>query len=216
MNTTTDSSASVLRTLRDLVPQRRLTTDVSLRLAELQANRLLELVNVAGPVVPDDVITDLPKIEVRYESEIPVSGSAHWELGKWVITLRASEPPARQRFSMMHEFKHIIDHESRYLLYGDVDHDPKAIEKAERAADQFAACLLMPKRWLKMQWFASGQQVQLLATRLGVSPRALEVRLWHLGLPVERPRCPTTSEPSRVNHTVRRYLRYTPLVEVTA
>ena len=200
---------SLLRDLRALVPQRRLSYSESLRIAELQANHLLEHFAVQGPRVPSELVTEFPRIEVRYDAAVPVSGSAHWERSTWIITLNAAEPRTRQRFSLMHEFKHIIDHTSKHYLYGDTASDPTAAQRAERGADQFAACLLMPKRWLKSAWFNSGQDVAGLASRLQVSPRALYVRLWHLGLGAESRRCPTTSRPyRRTSNSI--YLRYTP------
>jgi Zn-dependent peptidase ImmA (M78 family) len=201
------ANESVLRTLRDLVPQRRLSCSESLRIAELQANRLLELFKVRGPQVPSQLITELPRIEVRYEHDLPVSGSAHWEAGQWVITLNASEPHARRRFSLMHEFKHVLDHTTKLYLYGNPEIDERAIERAERAADTFAAALLMPKRWIKARWYESDQSLVVLADRIGVSTRALSVRLYHLGIDQATARCPRTSRP---RSDMRRYLRYTP------
>ena len=52
---------SVLATLRALVPPRRLTYTESLRIAELQANRLLEIFDIAGPRVPSELVTELPR-----------------------------------------------------------------------------------------------------------------------------------------------------------
>jgi Zn-dependent peptidase ImmA (M78 family) len=203
------TNESLLRLLRDLVPQRRLTSGESLRIAELQANHLLEHFAIEGPRVPSELVTEFPRVEVRYDADVPVSGSAHWERSMWIITLNAAEPRTRQRFSMMHEFKHIIDHTTKQYLYGDGAIDPRAAQRAERAADHFAACVLMSKRSIKAQWFSGGQNVAALAGRLQVSPRALSVRLWHLGLDVQSPRCPAVSRPyHRTAHLT--YRRYTP------
>jgi hypothetical protein len=207
MNTKTGNE-SVLRTLRALVPQRRLSYFESLRIAELQANRMLELFEIEGPLVPSELITELPRVQVRVEDDLPVSGSTHWENGKWVITLNGSEPVARQRFSLMHEFKHAVDHTTRDFLYGHADDDAVASARAERAADHFAACVLMPKRWIKSQW-ASTQQVSVLSRRLGVSSRALSVRLYHLGMAGETPRCARTTTANAWPSRIRGYLRRT-------
>jgi Zn-dependent peptidase ImmA (M78 family) len=161
-------------------------------------------------------VTELPRIEIRYQSEMPVSGSAHWEAGHWVITLNASEAAVRRRFSLMHEFKHVLDHTTQHYLYGDTTTDPAAAQRAERVADHFAACLLMPKRWVKSAWFNSHQNVGQLAARLQVSARALSVRLWHLGLGIETERCPRTRQLKP--HSGRRtgYFRSTPLTGASA
>lgn len=195
MNNTTTTNESVLRSMRALVPRRRLTHGESLRIAELQANRLLELFQIPGPRVPNELITELPRIEVHYEADLPVSGSAHWEGARWIITLNGSESYARRRFSLMHEFKHVLDHTTKQYLYGDVTNDPDAASRSERVADHFAACLLMPKRWMKSQWFASGQKLVPLSLQVGVSTRALSIRLWYLGLAPETARCAGRSLP---------------------
>jgi hypothetical protein len=206
---------SVLATLRALVPPRNLTHTESLRIAELQANRLLEMFRIAGPRVPSELVTKLPRLEVRLEVDLPASGSTHWERGRWVITLNASEPIVRQRFSLMHEFKHILDHTTRQYLYGDVAIDEQAAARAERAADQFAGFLLMPKRWIKREWFNNGQRLSLTARRFDVSPRALAVRLWLLGMANDTPRCaPPNAFVRGRDHT--HYFRPAPLTEAVA
>jgi Zn-dependent peptidase ImmA (M78 family) len=197
-----------LKLLRELVPKRRLSYGESLRIAELQANRMLEAFGIAGPRVADELITELPRMEVRVEHGVPVSGSAHWENNRWIITLNADEPYVRRRFSLAHEFKHIIDHTTKQYLYGNADRDEGAEDRAERAADAFAAALLMPKRWIKARWYESGQNLVVLADRIGVSTRALSVRLYYLGISQATPRCPS---PNRPRSDMRRYyLRYTP------
>src|SRR4051794_35994620 len=117
MNTTNTREPSALAILRALVPDRPVTYFESLRIAELQANRLLEIFDVTGPAVPNELITELPRIEVRLEHDMPVSGCTIWDSGKWIITLNADEPAARRRFSLMHEFKHILDHTTKTRLY---------------------------------------------------------------------------------------------------
>jgi hypothetical protein len=211
-----DNHESILRSLRSLVPERRLTYAESLRIAELQANRLLEYFDVSTARVPSEIVSEFPRVEVRIEHDLPASGCTFWEGGRWIITLNADEPWVRRRFSMMHEFKHILDHTTRRFLYGDTDADDGAAERAERAADQFAACLLMPKRHLKHLWFAHGQNLFRTAHQLGVSTRALNVRLYYLGLAPETRRCAGPSRPRRRPSTIADdlYLRYSqPLQE---
>jgi Zn-dependent peptidase ImmA (M78 family) len=204
---------SVLARLRVLVPYRRLQHSEALRLAELQANRLLELFGVEAERISTELVSELPRIEVRNLHGLPVSGSTHWENGRWIITINADENWNRRRFSLMHEFKHVLDHTTKERLYGDVDHDIDAAERFERAADYFAACLLMPKRSIKRIWFASGQDLVRCAARLGVSTRALSVRLHHLGLAPTVDRCDRNYQAPR--HSARRmYFRVSRPLEV--
>jgi len=184
----TKNRRSVLASLRALVPQRQLQPWEARRLAELQANHLLRHFQIEGTAVPEQIVSEFPRVRVIREEGLPVSGAAHWNGRYWIITLNADESIARQRFSLMHEFKHILDHTTKQFLYHDRAFQT-ADEHSERVADYFAACLLMPKKVVKRLWCQGNQNIAQLAARLGVSPRALRFRLDQLGL-TERPeRC---------------------------
>lgn len=189
---TTDRSVAaergVLAMLRALVPQRPLSPWEALRIAELQANRLLKYFEIDAVPVPEEIISGLPRIRVVREPGMPVSGCAHWDGRFWIITLDADEHPLRQRFSLMHEFKHVLDHTTKHFLYHDRSLHA-ANERAERVADYFAACLLMPKRIVKSLWFHGPQRTEHLVERLQVSPAAVRYRLDQLGLTERRTRC---------------------------
>jgi Zn-dependent peptidase ImmA (M78 family) len=185
---TTTTNRSTLALLRGLVPQRELNFNETLRIAELQANRLLEHFAIRTDAVPDEIITDLPRIRIEREYWLPVSGAAHWNGHYWIISLSGSEHRLRQRFSMMHEFKHILDHTTKDLLYRDRP-GSSAHDQAERVADYFAACLLMPKRTVKRLWCQGIQNIDELSNLLRVSPAAVRYRLDQLGLTDRPARC---------------------------
>jgi Zn-dependent peptidase ImmA (M78 family) len=88
----------------------------------------------------------------------------------------------------MHEFKHVLDHTTKQFLYHDRPFQT-ADEQAERVADYFAACLLMPKRVVKRLWCQGNQNMVELAKMLFVSTRALRYRLDQLGLLDPPTRC---------------------------
>ena len=70
----------------------------------------------------------------------------------WVVVIRGDEPKVRQRFSLAHELKHIIDDDLMTRLAGGLYPATTlycADERAERVADRFAAALLMPKVLLR-------------------------------------------------------------------
>lgn len=179
---------STLTLLRALVPHRNLTLRRSYLIAELQANRLLRHFDIQTDAVPSELIADLPRIRVEFELLLPVAGAAHWNGHYWIISLNASDNPRRQRFSLAHEFKHIIDHTIRDRLYHD-QVGASAHEQSEWVADYFAACLLMPKRTVKRLWGQGHQEIGALAERLQVSPAALRYRLSQLGLTEPARRC---------------------------
>jgi hypothetical protein len=178
---------TVLALLRDLVPKRALTWREAERIAELQANRLREILDLEQPRLPEEAISELPRIDVRRESDLPVSGLTYSDSGCWVIALNALEPIGRQRFSLAHEFRHILDHTERQWLYLGGRALSRS-EQAERLADYFAGCLLMPKRWVK-RLFGERASLILLADAFGVTPRAMHVRLSQLCLIEPTPRC---------------------------
>ena len=179
---------SVLAMLRALVPNRPLMPSETLRVAELQANHLLRHFQIETASVPEEIVSELPRLRVIREDALPVSGAAHWNSRHWIITINADEPIARQRFSVMHEFKHVLDHTTRHMQYHDTDYR-SAHEQGERVADYFAACVLMPKRLVKRLWCQGNQHLPLLAARLQVSVPALRYRLDQLGLTERPPRC---------------------------
>jgi Zn-dependent peptidase ImmA (M78 family) len=179
---------SVLAMLRALVPNRPLSPGEALPIAELQANHLLRHFRIETSSVPEEIVSELPRIRVIREYGLPVSGAAHWNGRYWVITVNADEPFARQRFSVMHEFKHVLDHTTKHLLYADRPFQTAA-DQSERVADYFAACVLMPKRVVKRLWCQGNQNIVRLAEMLSVSPRAVRFRLDQLGLTEPPRRC---------------------------
>lgn len=189
----------VLAVLRGLAPRRRLSDQEGRIIAELQANRLLELAGRPQPAMPIELITELPRIAVRYDADLPASGMAQWSSGRWLIALNGSEPPTRLRFSLGHEFKHVIDHRHVELLYS-------SQQQAEAVADHFSACLWMPKRELTSAFTAGMQSVTDLALLFAVSPQAMARRLTCLGLRLPEPRAPLGPVPTPARQR-RRYLR---------
>lgn len=207
-NTTNES---VFRTLRSLMPIRVLSYAEAMQRAELQASRLLSLHGVTAPGVPIEIVTELPRVRVEQNYDLPVSGSAHWDGGFWVISVNGAEYSLRQRFSVMHEFKHILDHPVRHLIVG--EGKLTADDVAEKVADYFAACVLMPKAWVKSAFCTKTQSIEALANLFQVSQKAMSFRLSQLGLtvPVDRCRTPITNSQVRRGSSSRRYFRSLPI-----
>jgi hypothetical protein len=174
--------------LRDLVPIRPLTQLEALRVAELQATRFLELAGVHEPPVPETLIAELPKISIRRVHPWPVSGCTEWVNGSWVVVLNSAESPARQRFTLSHEFKHILDHRFIEIIYP-ASEGFSSSQRAEIICDYFAGCLLIPTRWLGASWEAGYRSMPRLAQQFRVSEAAIYTRLVQIGLAVRRPRC---------------------------
>ncbi len=181
------NESSILASLRAVTPRRPLSFSEALRIAELQANRLLEISGIADSPTPSEIVSQLPRVHVEYR-DLPTSGLTFWNGEAWVICLDRSEAATRQRFTLLHEYKHIVDHGRTHQLYtGDSLHT--ADQQAERAADYFAGCALMPKRLMKRAWGERLQRPAALALAFEVSSAAVQVRLDQLGLTERRPRC---------------------------
>lgn len=173
---------TTLQRLRELTPIRPLRFAEALRVAELQAAHFLRLSELTDGPVPDTLITELPRLQVeRLPLHRGCSGFSQWAKGRWVVVLNAHEPRTRQRFSLAHEFKHVLDSPLVAALY---PADQPAM--AELVCDHFAACLLMPRPWIVRAWANGTQDPQALARRFQVSVEAMEIRLDRLGLTERR------------------------------
>jgi Zn-dependent peptidase ImmA (M78 family) len=167
-----------------MCPARGLAPWDARNVAERQALRLLRRQGIDGPPVPDQVIADLPHVRVRYVAARTISASARWSKAqrRWLILVNRNDTTGRQRFSLAHEFKHVIDHPQASVLYRD-GAGRSAYLLAERSADTFASALLMPKAWVKRAFYDEGlRDERVLARHFDVSVAAMRVRIDQLGL----------------------------------
>lgn len=201
-------SPHLLHDLRRLVPDRTLLPWEAQRIAELQANRLLSWAGIDQPGTPTELVADLPFVRVALRTDLPVSGLTNWFKPRWLILLSASEPTVRRRFSLMHEFKHILDHPNIEGLY-QTTAGISPEHRAELVADYFAACVLMPRRLVKRRFYQGQQDLRELAAEFGVSDVAMRYRLQELGLVDRTQRCQL---PYRASGTVKGYMRLARLV----
>lgn len=179
---------SILRCLRKLAPQQALTLPEAVNVSEAQVEWLLDVCSVHAPPVPSEIVTDLPGITVRLDGNMPpdTSGVSHWsrEHRCWIILLNATESAVRRRFTLMHEWKHIIDHGRPKLR--DVSPWSWAYRSRqdphEWVANYFAGSLLMPKELLKAAWMSGVRHPRDLAALFEVSVQAVCVRLSVVGL----------------------------------
>ena len=174
MTTSPTNSRGLLAELRALRPQRHLSPHEARVIAERQAARLRRRLKADTPL-DLRVIGDLPRVEIVRDGNLPelVSGSSHWTGSHWLICLNRTNPERRQRFTAFHELHHIIEHPFR--RFG-------SDAAAEVVADQFAACVLMPKSEVRRAWCSGTQALAELADLFEVSEQAIKVRLVKLGL----------------------------------
>ena len=170
-----------MASLRDLIPPRPLQFSEALRIAELQALRLLELTGVSDGPVPTEIVSELPRIAVLSRA-IPTSGLSYWDGQRWLIALNRSEPVTRQRFNCSTSTNTLSITARPSCCTATTSAEPS------RAADYFAGCTLLPRTLLKRAWARGVQRPSALATLFDVSERAAAVRLAQVGLsdPIDR------------------------------
>lgn len=204
MHTPNQHPSSILTSLRHTNPHRACRFDEALTVAELQAAKLNQLLAAQHPSfqltgITEQHIAALPHIRIAYEP-LPVSGMTHWNGHDWIICLNTVDPEVRQRFTLLHEFKHIIDHHHTHHLYTGTPNARSRTgatprEQAERAADYFAGCALIPRTALKHAWGNGIQHPAALAEHFNVSQTAIHVRLNQTGLNREHDPQPDTPHP---------------------
>ncbi len=184
------TTPSVLGRLRLFIPARdTITFGEALAVAERQATALCRLLDPTEDGLDERHLVELPRLHIRRQ-QLPISGLSHWDGQRWVIVLNGGDSLARQRFTLLHEYKHIIDHGHATRLYRGTRRQTPAVQ-AEKAADYFAGCALVSKRALKSAWGNRLQQPAALAEHFGVSEDAIRVRLAQTGLDREADHLPS-------------------------
>jgi predicted transcriptional regulator len=181
------SERTVIEQVRDLMPRRPLTLMEAYGVAEHQAYKLLELLDIKAPHVTYDKLLRLPNIEIELEPSYLMNhfaGISHFSKGHWVIFVDKNDVYGRRRFTLAHEFKHVIDHSLDKLAYKRLGYgnEERRREHVEAICQHFAACFLMPKTWVKNSYANGVQDVYNLATLFRVSVTAMDVRLRQMGL----------------------------------
>ncbi|MDT0309660.1 hypothetical protein RM780_22265 [Streptomyces sp. DSM 44917] len=139
MNTTDNTAPGALTSLRALGGQPDSSLAALRRIAAEQARLLRDLLTVPVPQTPARLSVLIPSLLIEYITQLPTHGIAFWARPYWHIRISASDPSARQTFTVLHQFKHIIDHPLRQRLtaLGDADW--------EELADYFAGQALREK-----------------------------------------------------------------------
>lgn len=74
-----------------------------------QAREVLERLGITRPPVPENVVSYLGDVAIERMDWKELVGAVHRVNRKWVIGLNRNDSLARQRFTLMHEFKHALD-----------------------------------------------------------------------------------------------------------
>ncbi len=209
MNT---NPSSIIRQLRSLMPLRALEEHEAHSVAERQAIRLLEVLGQREPAADVGLIAELPRVEVKVEPNLHVggiSGFSQWGRGRWLIVVNRDDSQTRRRFTLAHEFKHVLDHPFVKVVYSELAvRDAERERCIEQMCDYFAGCLLIPRNWLKQAWARGVQDQATLAALFNVSEAAMAIRLQQIGLTEPRARC---ARPRRLVRPIASYFRSAPV-----
>jgi Zn-dependent peptidase ImmA (M78 family) len=162
---------------------------------EQLANALLVEAGVSDSPVPVDVIVMARGITLQATNLGEVSGLVVRQGKEIVIGVNKKEALTRQRFTIAHELGHALLHHGEEVRF---DKDFRINLRSEASglgvhieeieANFFAACLLMPRRFLEADPAAAlvdvedARAVAVLAKRYGVSAHAMSIRLGNLAV----------------------------------
>lgn len=163
------------------------------RIEQLTDTLLVET-GVTAPPVPVDQIVTARGIAIQPTSNLgDVSGLVLRKGKDIIIGVNRKEAPTRQRFTLAHELAHALMHHGEEVRF---DKDFRVnlrsetsglgVDVEEIEANFFAACLLMPRRFLEADPEAAivdvedAQAVARLAKRYRVSAHAMSIRLGNL------------------------------------
>jgi Zn-dependent peptidase ImmA (M78 family) len=114
------------------------------------------------------------------------------EDGKSIVGVNSRQAKPRQAFTLAHELGHFVLHPSvnfvdRKFVYFRDQRSAAATDIKEMQANEFAACLLMPERFIQTHLKdravdLEDEDLAALAKRFGVSTQALTFRLINLNI----------------------------------
>jgi Zn-dependent peptidase ImmA (M78 family) len=149
---------------------------------------------VTAPPVPVLAIAKSFGIVVRF-GPLPddLSGFLVHEDEKTIIGVNSRQAKPRQTFTLAHELGHFFLHPSvnfvdRKFIYFRDQRSAAATDIREIQANEFAACLLMPERFVQAHLkdktvdLEDEELLTALAKRFGVSTQALTFRLINLNI----------------------------------
>ena len=151
-------------------------------LVEMLAQKYLRKRKVYRPPVPAELVSLADQqhpIEIRLVPLMACHG-AIWRLrDRWIIQLNENDKPTTRRFTLFHEVFHILAHRKATPVFrkGELE----AGHFNELLAEQFAACILMPSKWVREKWVEEND-LSKTAETFGVPKSVACVRLKLLDL----------------------------------
>lgn len=158
---------------------------------------LLDQNKIKEPPVDVEKISEACGLSITRQNVESISGFIIRGDGKAVIGVNSSNAEVRQRFTIAHELGHYLIHppgtddihiDSGFEIRFRNELSSQGTDTSEQEANFFAAELLMPERFVKVDLetagkmdFEDGEAIEKLAKRYKVSTQALLIRLANLG-----------------------------------
>lgn len=171
-------------------------TPVRPRYARIEqlADSLLKEAGVTAPPVPIETIVKTRGITIRLLDLKEVSGLVVRDGNVTVIGVNRKDALTRKRFTIAHECAHALLHDGKEIHYDSgyrVDfrsgESSLGVNVEEMEANFFAACILIPRRFLEADPLMSELDVEdaaptikALAARYKVSTHAMSIRVGSL------------------------------------
>ena len=168
----------------------KIPSDIQEKRPGVAAEIILELAQTTEPPInPNQVVKSLNIPVFHWDFPDEVSGIFVVEESAASIGVNQNHPNVRQRFTIAHELGHLLFHADDSLVVDFLDTEmahfsyDDAEREQETKANQFAADLLMPRKWIKKDFDKYGAEgLTFLAQRYEVSEQALWFRLLNLKL----------------------------------
>lgn len=107
------SRQDIIKKIRETMPARPVTLGEAYMLAERQAATAIKLLRIAQAPVDVASIGDLPGVDVQLEPRHNMPSLAGFSRstsnGGWLIVVNKNDNEGRRRFTLAHEFKHVLD-----------------------------------------------------------------------------------------------------------
>ncbi len=152
------------------------------RLVEMLARKYLRKGKTHGPPVPVELILlfDTERNIEIHSISLKAYHGAIWRLeDRWIIQLKSGDTPAMKRYILFHEAFHVLAHSRGIPVF-----KKRGVEGGhfnEALADYFAACILMPREWVREKW-VEVKDLDSMAKTFDVPKVVMWIRLRQLGL----------------------------------
>ena len=146
------------------------------------AQKYLSMGRIVYPPVPADIISLADKnhhIEIRYLPLKNIHGALWYWNDEWIVQLNGNDSSENRKFTLLHESFHILT-----FCHTSLEYSKGNIEREyfnELLADQFAMCIIMPKKWVTKVWQDTNSTMKI-AKIFDVPEHLVDIRLSYLHL----------------------------------